>query len=124
VKRFIFLAGLAGALLGCGKAEPVLSGGKPVGYWVEALQSPEPRLRKEAAFKLGNAGLVEPTVFPAVVATLKDTDPQVRAEAVKALVKYGRAAREALPVLEEMRQRDTDPSVRTVAARALDALRP
>ena len=35
----MFLAGLAVALLGCGKTEPALSGGKPVSYWVDALRA-------------------------------------------------------------------------------------
>jgi HEAT repeat protein len=124
VKRFVLLAGLTPtALIGCGKTEPTLAGGKPVAYWVDALKAPDPRARKEAAFKLGNAGPVEPTVFPAVLAALKDADPQVRAEAVKALVKFGPAARDALPALEEMQQRDKDARVRQHAARALECLR-
>jgi HEAT repeat protein len=123
VKRVIILASLTTAFLGCGNSEPALSGGKPVAYWVDALRAPDPRVRKEAVFKLGNAGPIEPGVYPSVVAALADADALVRMEAVKSLVKFGPAAQEALPVLLEVRQQDPDARVRQTAARALDVLR-
>jgi HEAT repeat protein len=123
MKRLVFLASLTTALLGCGKSEPALSGGKPVSYWVDALRAPDPRVRKEAAFKLGNAGPIEPTVYPAVVAALGDADAQVRVEVVKSLVKFGPAAKEAVPTLTELQQKDPDARVRTLAGRAIDLLR-
>jgi HEAT repeat protein len=123
MNRIVLLAGLVLILAGCGKSEPTLSGGKPIVFWVDALHAPDPRLRKEAAFKLGNAGPLEPAVYPAVVAALKDPDAQVRVEAVKALVKFGTTARDAVPALEEMQRRDNDARARQAAARALEALR-
>jgi HEAT repeat protein len=124
VKRLVLLAGLATtALIGCGKTEPTLAGGKPIAHWVDALKAPDPRVRKEAAFKLGNAGPIEPTVFPAVVGALKDADARVRTEAVKSLVKFGPPAREAVPQLEDLKDRDNDARVRQAAARALEVLR-
>jgi HEAT repeat protein len=124
VKKLVLLAGLTTtALFGCGKAEPTLAGGKPIAYWVDALKASDPRVRKEAAFKLGNAGPIEPIVFPAVLAALKDADPQVRGEAIRAVVKFGPTAREAVSSLEEMRRQDNDARVRQAAARAVEALR-
>ena len=59
---------------------------------------------------------------PKLLAALKDADPQVRGEAIKALVKFGPAAREAVATLEEMRRQDNDARVRQAAARAVEAL--
>jgi HEAT repeat protein len=123
VKRFVLLAGLTTtALIGCGNTEPTLAGGRPIAYWVEALKAPDPRVRKEAAFKLGNAGPVEPSVFPALSAALKDSDARVRCEAVLAVLKFGSIAKEAIPVLAELKQKDADAQVRRYAARAIEKL--
>jgi HEAT repeat protein len=123
MKKYFLIPIWAGLLIGCGSSQPTLSGGKPIAYWVDALKAPDPRVRKEAAFKLGNAGPIEPTVFPAVHAALKDADPQVRGEAIRALAKFGPTAREAVATLEEMRRQDNDARVRQAAARAVEALR-
>ena len=59
---------------------------------------------------------------PAVTAALKDNDPAVRREAILALVKFGAAAKEAAPILTEMRRNDRDAQVRSHAAKALESL--
>lgn len=115
------LVGLGG--LGCGQAPPLLAGGKPVRYWIESLQSRDARLRKKAAFKLGNVGPADPAALPALRTALADPDAAVRCEVILALVKFGPAARETLPVLAEMNQRDRDVRVRQFAARAVERLR-
>lgn len=107
---------------GCGKTEVVLSGGKPVSHWVQALQSPDARSRKKAAFELGNVGPSDPVALPALLASLEDRDPVVRREAVLALVKHGPAASEAVPRLVKLRQSDRDPRVRSYASQAIDKL--
>jgi len=121
--RVIALFFLTVLLSGCGKAEPMLAGGKPVSYWVQALKDPDVKLRKKAAFKLGNVGPADAAAMPALVAALKDVDPRVRSEAVLALVKFGPDAREAVPALMEVQQRDRDALVRAQAGKALEKLR-
>jgi HEAT repeat protein len=97
--------------------------GARVRHWIEALRGPDARLRKEAAFKLGNLGLTDPaTVVPALTGALKDTDARVRCEAILALVKCGPAAREAMPALNDIRN-DPDRQVRAYAGKALKKLR-
>src|SRR5439155_16911918 len=91
---FISLVVSSAALLGgCGKEQPMLAGGKPVSHWVQALQNPDPKVRKQAAFKLGNVGPADPTALPALIEALKDRDAGVRREAILALLKCGPAAR-------------------------------
>jgi HEAT repeat protein len=114
---------LAVTAAGCGKTPPTLAGGEPVAYWVEALHGPDVKLRKKAAFKLGNVGPADPAALPALIGALKDPAPTVRYEAVLALVKFGPAAREALPVLGEMERHDRDRAVRCGAAAALAKIR-
>jgi HEAT repeat protein len=122
--RLLPLAALLVVLGGCGAPpRPTLSGGKPVSHWAKALQgSPDPKARKEAAFKLGNVGPTDPAALPALLGALKDPDAAVRSEAILALVKFGPAALEAVPALTELRDRDDDPKVRTYAAKALAKL--
>ena len=107
---------------GCGKAPPTLAGGKPVRYWIEALQNPDVHLRKKAAFKLGNVGSSDADALPALIGALKDRDAVVRCEAILALVKFGPQARKALPMLTEMQQRDPNAQVRRYAVKAIEKL--
>ncbi len=112
-------------LIGCSRqSPPTLAGGKPVSYWVQALQSnPDAKVRKEAAFKLGNVGPTDPTAFPALVGALKDRDSRVRSESILSLLKFGTAAQEVVPTLTELREKDHDPKVRDYATKALERLR-
>jgi HEAT repeat protein len=114
---------VAAGLSGCGTAAPTLAGGKPVSYWIEALQSPDAATRKHAVAKLGNVGNADPTAFPAVLEALRDRDAAVRREAILAVMKFGRAAQEAIPRLAEMQQKDRDSQVRTYATRALAGIK-
>ena len=91
----IVLLSLAALLLGCGRRGPVLSGGKPVHYWVDALQDADARLRKQAALKLGNAGPADAAVVPALRQALHDRDAAVRREAILALVRSARPGADA-----------------------------
>jgi HEAT repeat protein len=121
--RMLFVAALFAAFAGCSQPPPTLSGGKTVSHWAETLKnSPNAKGRKEAAFKLGNVGSTDPAAFPALIGALKDTDAGVRREAILALVKFGPDAREAVPVLTELRQHDRDPKAREYAAKALEKL--
>jgi HEAT repeat protein len=116
--RHTLLVILLISLSGCGGAQPPLAGGK----WSEALRDADAKLRKKAAFTLGNIGPSDPAVLPALTGALKDPDAGVRCEAILALLKCGPGAREAVAALEEVRQRDRDAQVRAYAAKALAKL--
>jgi HEAT repeat protein len=116
--RFFAAVLLAVLLSGCSNAQPT----RPVGHWVGALQDPDPRLRKQAAFNLGNIGPADPTVFPALLGALRDRDAKVRCEAIVALLKFGSDAKEAIPALTTVQQQDRDARVRSYAAKALEKL--
>jgi HEAT repeat protein len=125
IRQTIALTLLAVAVTtcGCGRAAPTLAGGKPVRFWVEALQSPDAATRKHAASKLGNVGRADPEAFPALLGALKDRDAAVRREAILAVMKCGPDAKEAEPMLIELQQKDRDSQVRTYAGRALVSIR-
>src|SRR5437763_11084475 len=120
MKLLIAVVLLAVLLSGCDKERPMLAGGKPVRYWVEALKEPDAKLRKTAVSKLGNVGPADETVLPALLGALADTDAAVRREAILALMKYGPGAREAIPRLSDLRKNDRDAQVRKYAAQALE----
>ncbi len=122
MKGLVPFAVLCGLLIGCGQTQPTLSGGKPVEHWIQALNDPDARVRKEAASKLGNAGPANSAVLPALIAALKDTDAKVRCEVILALVKFGPDATEAVPDLTELQTSDSDARVRAYAAEALEKI--
>src|SRR5713101_4928736 len=100
------------ALSGCSQTQPTTR----VRHWVEALGAADAKLRKEAAFKLGNLGPTDSAVvLPALIGALKDADAQVRCEAILALLKCGPEAREAVAALTEVRGHDADAKVRDYA---------
>jgi len=103
---------------GCGKTATKLDEAK----WADALRAPDTKLRKRAAFKLGNIGRSDPAVLHALMSALNDADAGVRCETILSLVKIGPAAKQALPQLAEVEQHDNDETVRTYAARALEKL--
>jgi HEAT repeat protein len=103
---------------GCAKKEPLTAHGKPVAHWLQALQDPDPAVRKKAVVALGHVGGADPAALPALADAVKDRDAGVRAEAVLALLNLGPAARDAVPALEQARS-DRDPKVRSYAEKAL-----
>jgi HEAT repeat protein len=121
MRKLLLGAVLAGLSGGCAKVQPTLAGGKPVSHWVQALRSPDQKLRREAVLKLGNVGPADPAAFPGVMGALRDPNAKVRREAILALIKFGPAAKEALPALGEL-QHDRDTQVRTYATKALERL--
>jgi HEAT repeat protein len=108
---------------GCGKAEPTRAAGKSVSHWVNALRDPDAKVRKDAAFTLGNVGPADPAVVPALISALNDPDDGVRCQAIVGLVKCGPAAGDAIPALESVKRADRNPRVRTYAGQALEKLR-
>ncbi len=118
MKRFWFVV-LMLALAGCAKAPPKMAGAK----WANALRDSDPRVRRKAAFTLGNIGPNDPAVLPALTGALKDLDAGVRREAVLALTKYGPGAQEAVATLTDLQEHDPDAQVRDYAVRALRKLR-
>jgi HEAT repeat protein len=107
------------SLSGCGQARPAMAGGK----WAAALRDPDAQVRRKAAFTLGNIGPSDPAGLPALLGALSDADAGVRGAAILALVKFGAAAREAVPTLTRLQKQDPDARVRGYAARALEKLR-
>ena len=83
------------------------------------LADPDARVRQTAAQKLGNVGPSDPAAFPALLASLQDGDADVRCTSILALLKFGPKARDAVPALAEIRERDPDARVRDHAAKAL-----
>jgi HEAT repeat protein len=121
--RLVLVAVLLIALGGCTARSP--DTGARVRHWIEVLRAPDAKLRKAAAFKLGNLGLTDPaSIVPALTAALEDSDAAVRCEAILALVKCGSTARDAVSALTELLRKDRDSRVRDHAARALEKLSP
>jgi HEAT repeat protein len=107
---------------GCSRTEPTLAGGKPLDHWLDAIKDADPKTRRTAVVKLGNAGLNERGTFAAVVAALKDSDVDVRCEAILAILKFGAQTQEATPDLADLHQHDVDDKVRAYAGKALKKL--
>jgi HEAT repeat protein len=105
-------------LSGCGSVPPSMAGSK----WANALRDPDRRVRKKAAFTLGNIGPSDAAVLPALIGALKDADPGVRREAILALLKYGPDVEQAVHALSEVHEKDRDSKVRAYAAKALEKL--
>jgi HEAT repeat protein len=89
---------------------------------VRALHDPDARLRRRAAEALGNVGVADPAVIPALAEAVRDRDPAVRGAAVLCLLRIGPGARAAVPALEEAAHKDRDRRVRTYATRALEKI--
>jgi HEAT repeat protein len=116
--RRVLVALLLLSLIGCGKAPPTTR----VNHWADTLRSNDAKLRKKAAFTLGNLGTIDPSVVPALRGALTDSDAAVRSEAILALLKCGPAAAEAVPALQDVQQRDPNAQVRSYAAKAVEKL--
>lgn len=66
---------------------------------VEALKSPDPNMRQQAADTLARIGPAASSAVPALTALLDDPDPRVKKSAVRALGQIGPAAATAVPSL-------------------------
>jgi HEAT repeat protein len=119
----ILLIAIAG---GCGSpAQPPQSGGRTASYWAEVLEKPDPdvALRRKAATKIGTLVLLDDVVMPALLAALKDPDPEVRSNAARSLGVYsGARGVEALPALQEIQSNDPNKKVREAAAKAVETI--
>ncbi len=121
-KRLLWVGLLTCLLVGCGKTPPPRSGGRTVGFWVEALQGQDVEQRRKAAVKIGPL-FKDKAVLPALLAALKDPDAEVRLAAARSLgIFSGAKAPEVLPHLREVEQQDADPNVRAVAGKAIEML--
>ncbi len=112
-------------LLGCSRTDVPKEkyfSGEPVEHWLEAIKSPDAKVRKKAADVLGNVGTVDPRAVPALIEAVRDKDAKVRAAAVLGLSKIGAPASAGESALEEA-TKDKDPTVRTHAATALARVR-
>jgi HEAT repeat protein len=116
--RRILLVILLISLCGCGRPQPTMAGRR----WADALRDPDAKVRRKAAFTLGNIGPSDPAVLPALIRAFKDSDAGVRCEAILALLKYGPGAQQAIPALAEVREKDREAKVRDYAAKALNKL--
>jgi hypothetical protein len=108
-------------LSGCGSQTPTTVHGKPVEYWLTALNNSDYRVRKKAVESLGNVGADNPSTVPALIGALEDRDARVRGEAVLALLKIGPEAAEAVPALRKS-LKDKDAKVRDYASKALERI--
>jgi HEAT repeat protein len=112
-------------LVGCGRTDEPNEkyfSGKPVEHWLEAIKSPDPKTRKQAADVLGNVGPIDPRAVPALIEAVKDRDAKVRDAAVLGLSKIGPSEPSADSVLEAA-VKDKDPTVRSHATAALARFR-
>ena len=114
------LAGLGLCGPGCQREEqgPILSGGREVKSWLDALHDPKPQVRRQAVLKLGNAGDTDPAALEGVAQALADSDPLVRHDAVMAVVKFRQPGDAVKAKVESMSKDDKDVRVRDVAKRA------
>jgi RNA polymerase sigma factor (sigma-70 family) len=80
------------------RAQPeVVFRGKPATYWVKALRDRDPKFRQEALAALGAIAEVDRSLIPTIMASLRDTDDEVRDTASVQLA--GRVGDAALPLL-------------------------
>lgn len=116
--RRVLVAIVVISVIGCGKAPPTTR----VSYWVQTLRAPDAKVRKKAAFTLGNLGATDPSVVPALCGALTDAEAAVRCEAILALLKCGPEAASTVPALTDLRQGDPNAQVRRYAAKAIEKL--
>jgi HEAT repeat protein len=121
MRRVVMIA-LCLLAAGCGRKQPLLAHGQPVAHWLQALQDPDPAVRRKAVVALGHVGTADPAALPAVIEAVKDRDAGVRGDAVLALMNLGPDARDAVGALEQACG-DRDPRVRSYAEKALKRVR-
>ena len=106
---------------GCARKEPVVSHGKPVGHWVEALRSADPKARQKAVVALGHVGTADPVAVPALTGAIRDPDPTVRRAAVLALLNLGPSAQEAVQALTGATRDKADEQLRARQGKLLSS---
>lgn len=87
--------------------------------WLEALESNELSVRKQAIRALGDAGGLSEPGMQALVESLDDANPDIREAAVTALGRSGAAARTYSARLLKVQKSDPIPEVRLAAEEAL-----
>src|SRR5580704_8461361 len=103
--------------VGCSK-DPMLDG-KSVNQWRKALSDPDPKVRAQAARKLGEIGGEAKSAAPDLAAALNDVDEQVRFAAINALWAMGPDAAGTFPAVLGALKGDKSVDVRESAVRAL-----
>src|SRR5712692_10902377 len=101
--KMLVLFALTVLLAGCGK-------GRSVADLIEALKSPDPKVRFEAAKSLGELGSNAEKAAPALTEALNDPEAKVRHAAARSLGKIGPGGKEAIPGLTKA-LKDTDARV-------------
>jgi len=116
----VFLLGLFGSwslpILGQAPKEPEFQG-KSLSTWMKQLQDPAPANRKAAAQAIRKFGNNGSPALDALLTAAKDSDPAVRAEAIKTL-NHQPASAKSVPVLIAA-LKDNSPDVRYSAVTAL-----
>jgi HEAT repeat protein len=109
------------AASGCNKEErgPILAGGREVKSWVADLHDPKPQVRRQAVLKLGNVGDADPSVAEGLAEALRDADPVVRRDAVRAVAKLKKPGDAIMAQLKVMSETDRDSLARDYAQRAI-----
>src|SRR5262249_7960241 len=79
--------------------------------------------RRNAAAALARFSADSEKVVPALLAALRDSDPEVRRNALETLTSFGEKAEGAGPVVRDLLERDRDQEVRRCAASALGAFK-
>ena len=103
-------------LAGCGKT-------KSTAELLEDLKAPAERERTIAVRLLPQRKEDAARIVPALIATLKDKEGDIRRSAALGLGAFGEQAKDAIPALEEA-QRDRDARVREAAGIALARIDP
>jgi eukaryotic-like serine/threonine-protein kinase len=91
--------------------------------WIDTLRHSHPVVRAEAARALGDLGPASKGAVSALTAALDDSDIEVRANAVRALERIGRAATPAIPKLIRLSKSDESGSVHNLAVQAIQTIR-
>ena len=101
--------------MGCSQVPPPIAGEMTADDLISALDDERPAVRCVAIRKLGKIGDKDRDALPAVFGSLSDEDSTVRKEAIYVVLRNWPASRDALPLLEAMKERDDDSEIRKIA---------